>query len=229
MSEMEVAFFVTGHGRSGTLWLAKLLNCDSTIAVHHEPIQSDKNEYARIHSGQDATEYLLRRKEQMRKIWERTPWKKYAEVNSYLRYCVPELESVFQCPVVTIIRDGKYVVRSMMARGCYQKPGYPLIEMPGNTPFEKCCAYWADTYERLQGSSWIFYLEFLNQSYAYVQVLERLLDISIPKAIWQRFANKPENVGVGDKAWDWTTEQEETFKRIAGDVYGRYYGEDYYF
>ena len=32
-------FFITGHGRSGTLWLARLLNrCDPSVNVHHEPL-----------------------------------------------------------------------------------------------------------------------------------------------------------------------------------------------
>ncbi len=42
---------MTGHGRSGTMWLAHLLNaCDPAVAVHHEPLSGyDRRHYAQVY------------------------------------------------------------------------------------------------------------------------------------------------------------------------------------
>ena len=98
---MDVRFFVTGHGRSGTQWLARLLNQDPTVNVHHEPVaQFDARHVAGLYDGTaDVGKFFRQRKKKMERVWERHPDKGYAEVNSYLRYCVPELREEYSIDV----------------------------------------------------------------------------------------------------------------------------------
>ena len=221
---MNIAFFVTGHGRSGTKWLAKVLNRDPSVAVHHEPIQKDVRAYARIYNGTlEPMTYLWRRQEDMCLIWRRHRDRDYAEVNSYLRYFVPELQLVSGVPVVALIRDGRYVVRSMMALGVYQRPGYPPIPGQGETPFEKCCWYWADTYRRLYGLE-TFRLEDLTQDYSHFCLLCNLLGVQVSEEEWRTFASTPINVGVGLTTPPvWSEEEYKIFYNVAGDIQGAYY------
>ena len=132
---MQPRFIITGHGRSGTQWLARLLDkCDPSVYVHHEPLPKfDAARYARVYAGTlDAAEFLRQRQPQMEQIWQRHPDDGYAEVNGCLRYCVPALREAFpDTPILALVRDGRYVVRSLLARGCYRRPGYPSIEPPG--------------------------------------------------------------------------------------------------
>jgi hypothetical protein len=167
---MNIRFIVTGHGRSGTLWLAKALNQDASVACHHEPLaQFDARHYANVYDGtMDAAKFVRLRRKRMELVAERHPERDYAEVNSYLRYCVPALRAEFPgVPIVAVVRDGRYVVRSMLARGCYQRENYPPIQPPiPLDAFDACAWYWAETYRRLiEDGVLVFRLEDLNATY----------------------------------------------------------------
>jgi len=222
---MQPRFIITGHGRTGTLWLARLLDkCDPSVHVHHEPLaQFDAARYAQVYDGTlDAAEFVRQRQPRMERIQQRHPDDGYAEVNSYLRYCVPALRDAFpDTPVLALVRDGRFVVRSLLARGCYQRPGYPPIEPPGKmSPFAACCWYWADTYRRLVEERVMAYpLEVLNESFASFAILCGMVGIEADHDVWLRFAGKRANVGVeSDAPPVWTFDEAETFARVAGDV-----------
>jgi len=222
---MDLRFIITGHGRSGTLWLARLLNqCDDDVNVHHEPLaQFDAARYADVYAGAlDADKFLRQRRLRMERIWQRHPEQGYAEVNSYLRYCVPALREAFPfVPILGLVRDGRYVVRSLLERGCYRREGYPPIAPPRKmTPFAACCWYWADTYRRLteQGVT-IFPLEALNTSFAAVMALADQAGARVSHDVWLKHAGRRANVSVADEEPPvWTFEEVETFARVAGDV-----------
>ena len=222
---MQPRFIVTGHGRSGTLWLARLLNqCDDSVNVHHEPLaQFDAARYADVYHGTlDAAEFVCQRRLRMERVWQRHPDQGYAEVNSYLRYCVPALHEAFpDTPVLGLVRDGRFVVRSMLARGCYRREGYPPIVPPEEmSSFASCCWYWADTYRRLIEQGVIVYpLEALNESFAALMALADQAGARVSRDVWLRHAGKRANVGVADDEPPvWTAEEAETFARVAGDV-----------
>jgi hypothetical protein len=224
---MDLRFFITGHGRSGTLWLARVLNCDPVVNVHHEPLaQFDAKRYAKVYAGEmDALDYVQARIPRMRSIWARHPGKGYAEVNSYLRYVVPELRYEFDVPVLGIVRDGRYVVRSLMARGCYQREDYPEIQPPERvygrlTPFEACCWYWATTYRLLERQQVpLFYLEKLSGDYGYFCELCHAAGVTVRHENWLRHAGKRANVGVKDEEPPvWDAAQWAQFEALAGDV-----------
>lgn len=56
---MKGAFFVTGQGRSGTMWLAQVLNKALGVRGHHEPIQADVHVYVLIYRGELSGRYYL--------------------------------------------------------------------------------------------------------------------------------------------------------------------------
>ncbi len=154
----------------------------------------------------------------------------YAEVNSYLRYAVTPLRERFRVPVAAIIRDGRYVVRSMLAGGVYGRPGYPEVEAPPELEdaFDKCCWYWAETYRILERLIVpVYRLEDLNRDYGALCRLCEVLMMEPDREVWKRYAGEPLNVNVGESAPpDWGETQQVPFERLAGDVYGQYYRED---
>jgi len=210
-----------------------VLNCDPAVNVHHEPLgQFDTGRYAKVYAGRmDALNYVKARIPRMQGIWQRHPGKGYAEVNSYLRYVVPELRHEFGVPVVAIVRDGRYVVRSLMARGCYQREGYPPIHpqrgdwlLGGGgwvpSPFESCCWYWATTYRLLERQNVpLYYLEKLNGDWGYFCELCHALGLTVRHEDWLRHAGKRANVGVADEEPPiWGAAQWAQFGAMAGDV-----------
>jgi len=160
----------------------------------------------------------------MARIYSRHPDRAYAEVNSFLRYCVPAMQDEFEVPVAAIVRDGRLVVRSMLERGIYQSDNYPTIQAPVDllTPFEKCCWYWGDTYKLLlwQGVR-TYNLERLNGNFADFQEMCNFLDVKVEFSEWQKRAGKPVNVDVGDAPLEWCDWQHDKFDEIAGDVQRR--------
>jgi hypothetical protein len=62
---------VTGHGRSGTIWLACLLNsCDPALDVCHEPLSGyDRARYAQVYHGRlTGYDYVAGRRPLMEQI-----------------------------------------------------------------------------------------------------------------------------------------------------------------
>jgi hypothetical protein len=226
---MNVAYFVTGMGRSGTQWLAHLLNKDPDVWCYHEPFTAhDVNAYARIYAGKlDAEEYALQRHKIVIRAIQRRKAKNWAEVNSYLRYMVPALRSEFCCPVAGLARDGRYVVRSLMQRGVYQKPNYPPIKPPKElrdaSAFAKCCWYWTDTYERLFDQDvTVFRLEAMNADYGYFAWMCDYLGANVSRPQWEQEAGERMNVSVENtRPPVWSSAQEAAFSEIAGSVMAR--------
>ncbi len=150
---------------------------------------------------------------------------------------MPELRREFGVPVVAIVRDGRYVVRSLMARGCYQREGYPPIEadhiqgVEGRarldwdtvSAFAKCCWYWATTYRLLERQNVpLYYLEKLNADYDYFEGLCDVLGLTVQQGDWQQHAGKRTNVSVEDEGPPvWGAAQWAQFGALAGDVQRR--------
>ena len=219
---MNVRYFVTGQGRSGTKWLATVLDCDPSVRVRHEALrQWDARVYRHIWTGKlDAVEYLESRRKKMEEI---AVAEDHAEVNSYLRYCVPGLRQVFGVPVVGLVRDGRYVVRSMLARGVFVKKS-PLPKPQEYDAFTACCWYWADTYQRFdQQDVLTFRLEDVSQDFDAFQKLRGAIGANVSRHDWRKFRDKVIHAGrSAGKPLDWTAEQKTTFRNVAGDVQERF-------
>lgn len=224
----DVAFFVTGMGRSGSLWLARFLDkTPSDVKVMHEALgQSDASWYGRVYRNPAlGPEWAWYRRRQM--DTERTGGKKWGEVNSYLRYAVHDLREEFPgVPFIGLVRDGRFTVRSMMRLGLFDRYS-PPIHPPtwAETSFLKCCWYWADAYRLLV--AWdvpIYRLEDLNDNYSEVEVLSEVLGIEPPPwEQWAQMRHKPANAtNPKCERLDWSPKELEAFRRVAGDMQRRF-------
>jgi len=227
----DVAFFVTGQGRSGTQWVAKILDkTRSDVTVLHEACgRQDAKWYGRVYCNPSlGPEWMWYRQRWMNP--ERLRGKRWGEVNSYLRYAAHDLRTYFQAPVAAVIRNGKDVVRSMQRRSIYAKRS-PPVPTPSyaETPFLKCCWYWADAYRLL--IAWkvpIFRLEDLTEDYGALHALCHVLEVETPpEGAWQRLKDQRVNASKGGRITEWTPEMHEAFRRIAGDVQKTFYPDDY--
>lgn len=223
---MHPRFFVTGMGRSGTKWLADVLNQDDSVRVHHEPIGLDRDAcYAARRGGLNIGRFFRVRRERMEEIYnldrdnrDNRDNRDYAEVNSYLRYMALNLENEFKCPVVGLVRDGRATIRSLINQKVYQIDGYPPLRPPPELSyFGRVCWYWADAYEILLDSSVpVFRLEKLNTSYQYFSVLCSILSVEVTKDQWAKYAGHRVNASEYGVPYEW---HEDTFQKIAGQVY----------
>jgi hypothetical protein len=219
----DIAFFITGMGRSGTKWLATLLNEAEGVHCYHEPLKRGVNILSRgyLFTVPHAVAHLQRRKLQMHS----PDGERWGEVNSYLRYWVDPLREVFpDVPILGLVRDGKDTVASLMRRSVYGPRDRRILPRPpadAEGQFAKCCWYWADAYERLlkQGVD-IFRLEALNESYLACEALYEELGVKIAQRVWKRYAGRKIHVDKrAPKVLNWTTKQEDIFERWAGDIY----------
>lgn len=233
---MQIAFFVTGQGRSGTKWLARLLDRSPGVKVYHEAIGGwDARVYEKIYNRREnPLEYLKKREPMMERLWKRYPNRSFAEVNSYLRYCVPELRKIFRVPTVAIIRDGRFVIRSMLSRGIYRRRPRirPIAERDASpmliskwermSRFERVCWYWADAYRILQAQDVpIFQIEELTRDYnILLSLCQNHLLIEPNRRAWQRFSKRRINVTkeLPQTPPVWTLREAEAFEELAGDI-----------
>lgn len=216
---MRPRFLVTGMGRSGTSWLAEILNLDDEVRVHHEPLGMDRDAGFNALKGQlDVHLFMQRREIAMRKIQDKDQGRRaYAEVNSHLRYMAPEFREYFGCPVFGLVRDGRECIRSLINQQVFMLPNYPPIQAPPASYFGKVCWYWAEAYQRLIDQGIFCYrLDRLNQSYAYFSSLCNQIGVQITKQQWAQMAGQRINAATYHETPVW---DEDEFLRVAGDVY----------
>ena len=143
----------------------------------------------------------------------------YGEANSNLRYHRQALmESIPNAKLLHVVRDGRDVVRSIMARKHYAegatghhelKPREddPLLEhWDQMTRFEKVCWLWADTNRSIQRDV-IPYVKFelLVIDYDYfLKHIETYLDIKISEVLWNEVVLKPTNITKHFNYPNWT-------------------------
>ncbi|MFW6070645.1 MAG: sulfotransferase, partial [bacterium] len=159
-SEKVNVFFVLAIGRSGTSFLAHLLDQAPGAHVVHEPIGEDFMAYQEAFHDPDAARsyvhrfrkkeiYLRARAVQMEHM------EAYGEVNSALRRHARALAAAFPDAVLFhLVRDGRDVVRSMSARrtmtpedkntnAIRPRPGDPWAgKWEQMDRFARLCWYW---------------------------------------------------------------------------------------
>lgn len=220
------------------MWLAQALDGDPGIKVFHEACGAiDAPIYGGFQRGLDAVPYLGGvRKGRMARVMERSSHLAFAEVSSFLRYCVPELRTVFGVPIAAVIRDGRYTVRSMMRRGIYRNPRRPAIrpidaqmmrEWRSLNVFARICWYWADAYRILIAEEVpIFLLEKLDSDFDYFQELCQYLGAEVKVHHWKRFSGRPVHTSVPlNLPLNWAEAQTRMFSRYAGDIQRQFYPE----
>jgi hypothetical protein len=230
-------FFILGFGRSGTAFMANLLNQAQGAYVFHEPVLEDFYAHLRAHySSLYAQRYMqgFRKKEIYSRMLHLPPGR-YGEVNGIIRCHAEAIKVVF--PSVTLIhlvRDGRDVVRSTMPRRMMtirnplslmihpEKSDPWYSQWAGMNRFARICWYWQEENRRLRASiGKTVQFEKILSSYEYFsrEVLEPC-HIHIDEDLWKAAIAAPRNITnkFSMPKWDqWTPEQQKTFRKICGE------------
>jgi hypothetical protein len=152
-------YFFLSTARSGSKWLATILDQASSCIASHEytlnhigdvrkgEVIEEKKTGHRLHELLNSENKIKEGLEHTRQLVDYQE-RDYAEVNVYLPLVINQLINKFpDAQLIHIHRNPVDVVRSVMNRGWYDTPhdtAHPanLIEGWGRlTPFEKCCHY----------------------------------------------------------------------------------------
>lgn len=234
----KTIFFIFSMGRSGTKFIANLLNKAPNTLIVHEPTRSDFRAYQEaFNSEKKAFKYIHNfRKEEIYLRARKKEISTYGEVNSTLRRHSKVLKQVFPNAIFFhLIRDGRDVVRSMMSRQTMTnmdrntKKISPLNGDPWKskwsqmTRFERICWYWAIENQYLnENIKNTIKFEMLISNYDYFKKkLLNPLNLAISKEIWMKEIEIPKNITIKYKIshWkDWDKEQIDKFKLICGEI-----------
>lgn len=214
-------FFVLGVGRSGTKFLAKLLDQDETATVLHEPVRADFQAVVAAHeSGESASRYISGfRKKKIYCLARARGTRTYGEVNSALRFHARALgESIPDVKLMHLARDGRDVVRSIMGRGHYtdDRIGHHSISPTEDDPlfrawddmtrFERVCWLWADGNRRVREQvAQLVRFEDLTSDYAFFREnVADPLSVIVSREAWADAVHTPVNVSKDYAIPHWT-------------------------
>ena len=201
-------FFILSLGRSGTNFLAKLLNKDSNAVVYHEPCKDDYH-YLPLAYYNPRNIILKKLLEQrFSNLISQIPdnVEIYGEVNSLLRYHVDWLKERFNPVLIHIVRDGRDFVKSAYTRSLYTGKDSHLPIIPLNdeaiaeqwsyfSRFQKLCWYWAHTNEfLLQKIERIVKFEDILKDYDYFcEHIFKPTGVKVSVELYNKMIKKPTN------------------------------------
>jgi hypothetical protein len=240
-SERTRLFFVLAIGRSGTMFLASLLDRAEGALVEHEPVREDFQAYQEaFHSEVAARAYLdeFRKREMYLRLRDAHVGT-YGEVNSYLRRHAGALPRVFpSATLIHLVRDGRAVVRSMMARGTLGEsdrntrlvrpsPSDPWFESwPRMSRFERICWYWQheNRYLRASLGAAVRFEDMVSSWEHFRDGLLRRIGLELPREVWASAVAQPVNSTPVHRrgAEEWTPAERESFAHICGDEMAHY-------
>lgn len=230
-------FFILAIGRSGSMFLANLLNQAPGAKVYHEPTRVDFAAYIEAFHEEKAADDYLRRFRKL-EIYHRVhdgELKTYGEVNSNLRRHGRALKEAFRSvTLIHLVRDGRDAIRSMMSRRTFRpwdpvtapiepREGEPWAkEWPRMDRFERLSWYWMSENRYLRRViDRTVQIEKLLSDYEYFAT--RLLDplgLTVSEHAWQVARQRPKNATKQYQIphWsDWETQRREAFESICGE------------
>jgi len=237
-------FLITGSGRSGTKWLATLLNLAANGVTKHEPVKEDFLAHKQAIENENYIRSYVNNFRLRVIFWNNILLKRdriYGESNSLLRLHVGYLKEVLpNMKLIHLVRDPRKVIRSQLNRGAFAAihPVYGGLKLPvvddftrlwdTKTDLEKACYCWLQDNKRLR-------LE-INNSVRFEDIVnnfehckERVLDplgLKLSKKVWQEQVNKKVNAS---KTYDkypefskWSNNDQDTLLKICGDEMSKY-------
>ncbi len=230
-------FFILAIGRSGTTFLAHLLNIADNAAVFHEPAVSDIDAYRRaFFSPQDAERYIASfRKKEMYLRARTKDVSVYGEVNSLLRRHVQALQHHFPAAgFLHMVRDGRNVVRTMMSTDAL-RPGDMwtwwlrphasdpyFAQWPTMDRFAKLCWYWRveNHHLRTHIGNTVRFEEVTRDYDCFEQRILRPFGLVMSPTVWQQQSGVQRNATTtyAIPHWrEWDAQHTRTFETICGD------------
>ncbi len=201
-------FFIVGHGRSGTMFLSRLLNCAEKVMVKHENHYEDiiyfhlgmTDNYHNVITNQLSERFKRRFDELPEDITV------YGEVNSLLRYDIEWLRQNLNPFLLHLIRDGRDVVRSMYSRAVYLNPTQYIPAYPDDSDpyslkwhdisrFEKLCWYWnhSNVYIKKRIDDYIRFEDILTDYNILNKKILTPVNIHLPEDKWEAMIEQPVN------------------------------------
>jgi hypothetical protein len=224
-------FLITSTGRTGTRWLAQLLNAAPGAVVMHEPFPGEQYFHARaLVDAASAAPYLreFRLLEMSLRIRARRP-AVYGEVNGALRRHVAALAQLAPAfRIVHLVRHPRAVIESMMNRPTFGPDDhvYGTLAAPqGVEPdawrrmdrFERVCWMWAEDNAFIRRHARArARLEDITRSYEdfQSQVLAPL-SLTLHPDAWGREASVSVNATRRQtrESWRWNAQDEAAYAR----------------
>jgi hypothetical protein len=229
-------FFILAMGRSGSMFMANLLNQVPEAQVCHEPMIADFPAYTQAFYSEEVAEDYLRRFRQKDICLRMRPneYEVYGEVNTNLRRHCKALKHFFPNVILLhLVRDGRDVVRSMRSRRTFRAWDpvtvliHPLQESQWREVwtqmdrFEKLCWYWAteNRYLRHNIDRTVQFEKILsNYDYFARQVLAPL-GLTLSRDTWLSMKQRPKNATrrYSIPHWsDWDVAKRRAFGKICG-------------
>lgn len=230
-------FFILAIGRSGSMFLAHLLNQVPEAVVCHEPVLADFAAYTKaFHNEKAAAQYLrnFRKQEIYLRVHDKA-LKTYGEVNTNLRRHCNALKQQFpDATIIHLVRDGRDVVRSMMSRRTfrpwdpvtaliYPREDAPWAEVwPQMNRFEKLCWYWMveNRYLRHAIDRAVQFEKVVSEYEYFASQLLTPLGLSIAEKNWRVAKQRPKNATRRYRIphWSsWDDNKKQAFERICGE------------
>jgi hypothetical protein len=225
-------FLILSTGRTGTTWLADLLNQAPGACVMHEPVPGERYDHARAFTHPEtARTYLLkfRLSEMALRCQLQNPLV-YGEVNGNLRrHAAAFKELVPDISIIHLVRDGRKVVRSIFGRRSFTDRDDRNLIPPsmdldpeiwtGMSRFEKICWMWAyeNAYLRRYAAYTIRFEDIISDYTTFEAQIATPLGLELSKTTWQESVQHTKNETTEYKIgpWEnWTPEQQEQFTRI---------------
>ncbi len=224
-------FVITSTGRSGTMWLADLLNRIDGAYVVHEPIPEEGYDHAEAFAHpEEAAPYLrnFRLRDMALRIRQLQP-AVYGEVNGLLRRHMQALRDLLpNTRTIQLVRDGRDFVTSVMNRQTYspQDKIYGSFQPPADVMdpaewlsmdrFSRICWMWAqeNAHIRKYTDSFARFEEITTRYDLFKEQILSPLDLDLDEGVWTRHTkNRVNATQVRQHAsYDgWTADQKDAF------------------
>ena len=235
-------FLITSTGRTGTRWLATLLNLAPGACVAHEPVPNEHRTHAGLLTDPESPHrylYTFRLRDMAQRCREADA-RIYGEVNSVLRFHLAALRQLLPTiRIIHLVRDGRDVVRSIINRQqtrAWDNPLHRLTPPPVDayarrwhalTPLERTC--WGWQFENALIASQAdatVRIEDINASHTCLQT--QILDplgLTLQPADWVAHARQPQNSTRTWQvaAWEqWPESDRRVFRTICTAAMQRY-------
>lgn len=241
--EERESFWCLAMGRSGTRFLANLLNKCEAATVQHEPRYEDLDAYRRAYYSCEEASYYLRAYA-LPIIYlsnKKDDPHVYGEVNSYLRRHAEALGAVVPgTKLWQLVRDGRDVIRSLYARKTLTaedkatshlrklgESGTEIETYGVNSRFVGLCRYWrnANRYLRENTSHFVRFEDLLtNYDYFRAEMLDPLR-LSLSRKKWNNMRDNQVNKTTEHelkRPEQWEDSLVRCFWDICGDEMRRY-------
>jgi hypothetical protein len=225
-------FLILSTGRTGTRWLANLLNQIPGACIMHEPMPYERYAHAQAFMyPETAKKYLteFRLLEIALRCRSQNPVI-YGEVNGNLRrHAAAFKELIPDIQIIHLVRAGHEVVRSMMSRTTFTAKDDRNLIPPAvaiapqiwaeMSRFEKICWLWSyeNSYLRHHADVSVKFEDIISDYSLFKAQILTPLGLSLDQPVWQKAVQHPQNqtkeYALG--SWEeWTPEQRQQFIRI---------------